>query len=93
MEIRELDTALSKAVQIGSLNLSPERSHVRESEIISNDEEEIGPFCHCGLGPSLGFKQIRPFSRKYTYVKTTITSNSERWHERTFWTRERQCLP
>jgi hypothetical protein len=55
MEIREPDTALSKAVQIGSLNLSPERSHVRESEIISDDEEEIGPFCHCGLNPSLGF--------------------------------------
>jgi hypothetical protein len=77
MEIREPDTALSKAVQIGSLNLSAERSHIREPEIISDDEEEIGPFCHCWLNPSLGFKQIRPFSRKYTYVKTTITGNSE----------------
>jgi len=55
MEIREPDTALSKAVQIGSLNFPAERSYVRESEIISDDEEEIGPFCHCGLNLLLGF--------------------------------------
>ena len=59
MEIREPDTALSKAVQIGSLNLPAERSYVRESEIISDDEEEIGPFCHCGLNLLLGWRLSR----------------------------------
>jgi hypothetical protein len=66
MEIREPDTALSKAVQIGSLNLPAERSYVREPEIISDYEEEIGPLCHCGLNPSLGFKQLNFSPTKYT---------------------------
>jgi hypothetical protein len=76
MEIREPDTALSKAVQIGSLNLPAERSYVRESEIISDDEEEIGPFCHCGLNLLLGFKQIKLFSPKYTSRQLQMATRS-----------------
>jgi hypothetical protein len=73
MEIREPDTALRKAVQIRCLDLPAERSHVRESEIISDDEEEIGSFCHCGLNPSLGFKQINFLQKIY------VNEDSYKW--------------
>ena len=46
MEVGESDTALRQALYMWSLDLSTKGTHVRESQIIGDDDEEIRPLRH-----------------------------------------------
>lgn len=46
MEIRKSQTFLCDLVNIRRANLAPEAAHVGETEVIGDNDEEVGAFSH-----------------------------------------------
>lgn len=52
MEIGESQAFLGNLIDVRSADLAAEAAHIRETEVIGDGDEEIGPFSHGGCSLS-----------------------------------------
>ncbi len=44
MEVGESDAIVGQTVDVGGLDLPSKGSHIREAQVVSNNDQEVGPF-------------------------------------------------